>query len=280
MAAPERRMRLGPDEGQPPPVLAERDQDGAEQVCRARVRARHARQVDDRRLQLWYGGRHTPHRRLDRREAEVALEAEHADPAGRRVEQRALARAAETLRADVGQRQVRADARPRDARHAQEVQVQVAREPTTDGDAARAVALRVERRREDADAELARQHRQDAAADAALRRHADVVDPRPGGVVHAARRHDAEDVLDVLPLDGAIVGPRVHAAARERRRHEREVAAVDRDRALTEVEVERHVRILGQHVEVPQQVGDRAVAVPGRLLRAIDRVVDRERRPA
>jgi len=59
-------------------------------------------------------------------------------------------------------------------------------------------------------------------------------------------------------------------------RHEREVAAVDQDRALAEVEVERSVRVVGQYVEVPEHVADRAIPMSGLLLRTIDRVVDLE----
>ena len=77
---------------------------------------------------------------------------------------------------------------------AQQVQLQVTRQPLARQHAAHAVAAAVERWREHADGELAGQHGHDAARDAALRGQADVVDPLPRVVVHAARRHHAEHV--------------------------------------------------------------------------------------
>jgi hypothetical protein len=171
---------------------------------------------------------------------------------------------------------VAADRHARGARHAQEVQAEVARDLLAHRDAANAVAAGIEPRREHADADLARQHGQDAAADAALRGHADRVHPLAGEVVHPARGHDAQDALDELVSDGARTSDRIRAAVRERRRHDGQVAAVDEDRALLEVEVERVVGMLGQHVEVPKHVPDRAIAVSRLLFGAIDRVVDRE----
>ena len=61
---------------------------------------------------------------------------------------------------------------------------------------------------------------------------------------------------------------RVDAAVCERRRDHGEVAAVDRDRALAEVEVERGLGVADEHAEAPQQVRDRAVPVPGRRPRS------------
>ena len=70
----------------------------------------------------------------------------------------------------------------------------------------------VQQRREDADAELAGHDGADAAADAALGRQADAIGPFAGVVVHAAGEHDAQHVLDVLPIDGPLAGDRVDAA--------------------------------------------------------------------
>ena len=83
----------------------------------------------------------------------------------------------------------------------------------------------VERRREHADAELAGQHRDHAAGHAALRREPDRVRPLARVVVHAARAHHAQHVLDVRALERPRAGDRVDAAVGERRRHGREVAA-------------------------------------------------------
>src|SRR5262245_29244190 len=79
-------------------------------------------------------------------------------------------------------------------------------------DAAPAVALLVERRGEDADAELSGQHGDDATADAALGRQTDAVAPLAGVIVHAATMHDAQHVFYVLLVESAFAGERVDAA--------------------------------------------------------------------
>ncbi len=68
----------------------------------------------------------------------------------------------------------------------EEMQVEILGQRLADGDAARAVAPFIEGRRVHPDAYLPGQHGDDATANAALGRHADVVDPRAGCVVHAA----------------------------------------------------------------------------------------------
>ena len=93
----------------------------------------------------------------------------------------------------------------------QRVEVEVGRHALADLDAARAVAPRVERRREHADPELAGQHRDHAAGDAALRREPDGVHPLARVVVHAAGAHHAEHVLDVARFERALAGDRVRA---------------------------------------------------------------------
>ncbi len=159
----------------------------------------------------------------------------------------------------------------------QEVQQVVARDPLAGTDAAHAVAAGVERRREHADPELTGEHGDDATRDAALGREADRVDPLARVVVHAARVHDTEHVRDVLGRERLLAGDRVGAAVGERRRHHREVAAVDEERALPEVQVEGIVDVTVEHPERPHQVRDRAVAVAGRGLRPQHGVVDVER---
>ena len=129
-------------------------------------------------------------------------------------------------------------------------------------------------RREDADAELARQHGDDTAGDTALRRQPDGVDPLAGVVVHAAGAHHAEHVLDVAARRARGAGDRVHAAVGERRRHGREVAAGDEQRALTEVRVDDRVDVALEIAEAPHQVRDGAVAIPGRALRLVHGLVE------
>ena len=137
-----------------------------------------------------------------------------------------------------------------------------------------AVAPLVEPRREHPDPELPRQHRQHTAADAAFRWHAHVVDPAARRVVHPARRHHAEHVLHVLGPQRPLPGHRIHSLIGERGRHDREVAAVDEDRALPEVDVDRRARILGEHLVVSQQVTDGAIAMTGARLRLVHGRID------
>ena len=63
----------------------------------------------------------------------------------------------------------------------------------------------------------------DAAADAALRRQADLVRPFAGIVVHAAGVHHAEHDLDVLAAAAPLAGHRIDAAIGERRGHDGEI---------------------------------------------------------
>ena len=74
----------------------------------------------------------------------------------------------------------------------------------------------------------------------------------------------------------AHAGDRVDALVGEGRAHHRQVAAGDQDRALVEVEVEHGLGVVADHREVAQQVGDRAVAVAGVALGAVDVLVDRQ----
>ena len=142
-----------------------------------------------------------------------------------------------------------------------------------------AVAFGVELRREDADPEAPRDGRNDAAADAALGRHAHVVQPASRVVVHAAGRHHAQDFLGVAGGHRALACRRMHAVVGERRRHVREVAAVDQHRALTEVVLERRHRVAVDDPEVLEHPRDRAVAKTGLAFGAVDRFVDREVAP-
>ena len=159
----------------------------------------------------------------------------------------------------------------------QEVQSKIVRQRFADADAAHAVAAFVERGRKHADAELARQHRDDAAADAAFGRHADAIDPFPREVVHAARRHHAQDRVDELGAHRTLAADRIDAAVGERRRDHRQVAAVDQDRTLFEVQLERGLGIFADDSIVAQHVADRAVAMAGFAFGFEHRLVDRER---
>ena len=158
------------------------------------------------------------------------------------------------------------------------MEIPAARERAADADAADAVALAVEPRRKDADAELAGEDGDDAAGDAAFRRHAHVVEPLARVVVHAAGAHDAEHALDVFAADGLLAGERIDAAVGERGGHDGEVAAVAEDGALLEVGLDDGHRVAGEDVEVAQHVADGAVAMAGGALGGIDLLVDRQSR--
>ena len=159
-------------------------------------------------------------------------------------------------------------------RAGEDMQVEIPRQALARGNAAHAVALFVEQRREEADAESPRHDGDDPAADTALRRHADLVEPTAGVVVHAAGRHHAQHPLDVLRRQRALARQRVHAAIGERCRHEGEIAAAHQDRALPKVVLQRGHGLIFDDAEVLQHPGDGAVAKAGVALGLVDRFVD------
>ena len=160
----------------------------------------------------------------------------------------------------------------------QEVQAEIVRQRFAHRYAAHAVAALVQRGRKHADAELSGQHRDDAAAHAALRRHTDPVNPFAGEVVHSARRHHAQNLVDELGAHRARAGHRIDAAVGQRRTDHREVAAVDQNRTLLEVEFERRLGVFADDPVVAQHVADCAIAVPGRAFRFEYRAIDRRAR--
>src|ERR1051325_10145336 len=92
-------------------------------------------------------------------------------------------------------------------------------------DAAHAIAAGIEAGRKDTDAKLAGQDRDDAAGDAALGWHADLVNPAAREIIHAASFHDTEHTLDVLAAERLFAGERMGAVIGEGGRHHGEVAA-------------------------------------------------------
>ena len=159
------------------------------------------------------------------------------------------------------------------------MQREVRCQPPACFDAAHAVSLGVERRREHTDAELPGQHCDDAPGHAALGRQSDAIRPLARVVVHPARTHHAQHVLDAFVLERALSGERIHAVIRQRRRHDREHAAVDEQRALPEVEVDGLVDVAVDHAEAAHQVRERAVAVSRGALGFVDALVERELPP-
>ena len=72
------------------------------------------------------------------------------------------------------------------------MQTEMGRQRLADFQSPHAVAVGVERRRKGAETELRGQRRDDAAADPALRRHADAINPLAGIIVHARTGHDRQ----------------------------------------------------------------------------------------
>ena len=102
--------------------------------------------------------------------------------------------------------------------------------------------------------------------------HADAIRPLARVVVHPAREHDGEHVLHGDDRTRAA-GERIASHVRQGRRHGREIAAGDENRALPEVDVERHFGLVVDHAEVQEQVRDRAVAVAGAAFGLVDGLV-------
>ena len=146
-------------------------------------------------------------------------------------------------------------------------------------DRASAVALGVETRGVDADSQLTGQNRQDAPRYAAFGRHANLINPAAGEVVHSAGSHDAQHVLDMLAVDRPHPCHRIDSLVGERGPHEGQIRTGDRDGALTEIGVYNIVRLLDQDVKVTKKVPDGAVAVTRAMLRLVHVAVDLHRMP-
>jgi hypothetical protein len=101
--------------------------------------------------------------------------------------------------------------------------------------------------------------------------------PITGEVVHSARRHHAQNLIDELGAHRARAGHRIDAAVGQRRTDHRQVAAVDQNRTLFEVEFERRLGVFADDPVVAQHVADCAIEVPGRAVRFEYRVIDVER---
>ena len=158
----------------------------------------------------------------------------------------------------------------------EEVQRQLVGQVHADADPADAVSLGIEQRRKDPDPELPREHGQNAAGHAALRRKADPIDPFPGPIVHPASGHDAEDVVHVGVSNGALPGDGVDALVGQGRSHDREIGAGDPKGALLKVTFQGVIRILIQNPKVPQHPTDGPIAVAGFALGMVHILVDRK----
>jgi hypothetical protein len=109
----------------------------------------------------------------------------------------------------------------------EDVRAQALGDLLADHGAPDAVGVRIEPRRENGDAKLARDDGHDAAAHPALGGDADPIRLLAGEVVHAARMHNAQDVSDVAEGKSPLSSRRVHAAVCQRGCHDRQVLAGD-----------------------------------------------------
>ena len=134
-------------------------------------------------------------------------------------------------------------------------------------------------RRKGAEPDLRRQRCDDAAADAALGGNADAIDPFAGIVVHARTGHHGQRAGNDMRRQHLHAGHRIDAAIGKRRRHHGEIARGDQDGALPEVDVEHRVDVVLHDQIVAQQPGDGPVAVAGRALGGMHRLVDAELAP-
>jgi hypothetical protein len=94
-------------------------------------------------------------------------------------------------------------------------------------DAADAVTVRIEPRREDAEAPFAGGNTQYTAAHAALGGDTYVESLLTSGVVHTTGVHHTQHFSDVVEREGPLSGYGIHAAVGQRRCHYREILAGD-----------------------------------------------------
>ena len=156
------------------------------------------------------------------------------------------------------------------------VQVIMRRQRLAHLDAAHAVAMAVEPWRVAAEPEPRRQRRQDAAADAALGRNADAVDPFAGIVIHAGAGHHRERSRNGVGRHDLLAGHRIDAAVGQRRRHDGDIARRHLDRALPEIDIENLADVILDDVGVAQQIADRAIAVAGAAFGCVHGLVEAE----
>src|SRR4051812_30383018 len=137
-----------------------------------------------------------------------------------------------------------------------------------------AVAGRVERRRESPEAALARRDRDDAAADPALARQADVIEPVARGLVQSRCYHHRQRIVTDSRVDHALPGDRIDTAIGQRRAHHREIPGADVQRALPGIEIGGLLSVAIDAVVALQQPGDTAVAIVRLRRRGINLLVE------
>ena len=134
----------------------------------------------------------------------------------------------------------------------------------------------VEQRRECPETDLGGQSGDDAAADAALGRHADPIDPLSGVVVHSRTGHHRQRAGHGIGCHDLFAGDGVDAAIGKRSGHDRQVPRGHQNGALAEIDVQNVVNVTVNDGIIAQQIGDGAVAVPGCALGGKHGFVDAE----
>src|SRR5689334_14865170 len=99
------------------------------------------------------------------------------------------------------------------------MQIKMSRQRLAHSNASDTVAMRVQARRKHADSKLTRQNGDHPASYTALGRHAYIVNPFAGIIIHPARSHNAQHALYVFPADRLLARDRVRPPISERRGH-------------------------------------------------------------
>ena len=116
----------------------------------------------------------------------------------------------------------------------------------------------------------------DPAADAALARQPDVVQPVAGGLVQPGGRHHGQRVMADGRVNHPLLGERVHPAVGQGRAHHRQVLGADVQRALLGVQVGRLGGVHVDPAEALEQAGDALVAEVRLRRRGVHLVVERQ----
>ena len=140
--------------------------------------------------------------------------------------------------------------------------------------AAHTVALGIQLRGIDADAQLPVHYAKNTAADSALGRKADFKSPATRVIVKPAGEHHRQNVLDVLEIKDVRLGDRVGAHVGQGRSHHGHVLTGDQQGALREILVQRLVHLLVNDAKVVHEIGDGAVTVASERLGLHHRQVD------
>ena len=141
---------------------------------------------------------------------------------------------------------------------------------------AHTVTVTVKARRERRHTQLTGHRTNDAAAHAALRRHAHLGRPVTRSVIHAAREHDAQHLTHHSLRNHLLTRHRMHTVVRQSRRHQRQILDRHHQRALAGIALHRHGRVTSQDAVAAQHVRNRVVAVRVLQLRLVHALIHRQ----